>query len=109
MNRITAILLQVLPLVLWLATPHDCLALGQTQYVETTRSRGSFPVCAANSVAAICVDTNDFAGVLIAANNLQGDISHVTGMASKVPTARIIPVPMPFSLAPLAKAKSLTG
>ena len=84
MNRITAILLQVLPLVLWLATPHDCLALGQTQYVETTRSRGSFPVCAANSVAAICVDTNDFAGVLIAANNLQGDISHVTGMASKI-------------------------
>jgi hypothetical protein len=78
MNRTTNFFLKALPLLLALGTPHDCLALGQAPYVETTTSPGSFPVCAASSVAAICVDTNDFAGVVRAAGDLQTDISHVT-------------------------------
>ena len=80
MNKISIsnVLLKSFPLLLCLATPRDCLALGQTQYVETTTSPGSFPICAASSVAAICVDTNDFAGVVRAAGDLQTDISRVT-------------------------------
>ena len=77
-NSISNVLLMSLPLLLCLATPRDCLALGQTQYVETTSNPGSFPVRAAGSVAAICVDTNDFAGVIRAAGDLQTDISRVT-------------------------------
>ncbi|HEX7577765.1 MAG TPA: hypothetical protein VF430_07005, partial [Verrucomicrobiae bacterium] len=71
MNKISFsnVLLKSLPLFLCLATPHDCLALGQTQYVETTSSPGSFPVCAANAPAVISVDTNDFAGIVRAAND----------------------------------------
>jgi hypothetical protein len=78
MNRTAETLLKVIFMLGW-AAARDCLALGQVQYVETARSPGSFPICAANSVAAICVDTNDFAGVLIAASNLQTDLSRVTG------------------------------
>ncbi len=79
MNRTITLLTKTLPLLLCLMTTRDCLALGQTQCVETTSSPGSFPICAANKPAAICADTNDFAGVLIAANNLRTDISRVTG------------------------------
>jgi hypothetical protein len=80
MNKISFsnVLLKSLPLFLCLATPHDCLALGQTQYVETTSSPGSFPVCAANAPAVISVDTNDFPGVVRAVGDLQMDISRVT-------------------------------
>ncbi len=83
MNRTAAVLVKVL-FLLCLATARDCLALGQPQYVETAPSRGSFPICAANSVAAICVDTNDFTGVLRAANDLQTDIFHVTGRTAQI-------------------------
>jgi hypothetical protein len=80
MNKISIsnVLLKSLPLLLCLATPPDCLALGQARCVETTSSPGSFPVCAAGSVAAICVDTDDFAGVVRAVGDLQMDISRVT-------------------------------
>jgi hypothetical protein len=86
MNKISLsnVLLKSLPLWLCLVAPHDCLALGQTPYVETTASPGSFPICAANSPAVISVDTNDYAGVVRAANDLQVDISRVTGQMPKV-------------------------
>lgn len=77
--KIISLLLKVLLLALWFATVRDCLALGQAQYVETVPSRGCFPICAANSTAAICVDSNDFSGVIRAANDMQADIQHVTG------------------------------
>ncbi|HVU09072.1 MAG TPA: glycosyl hydrolase 115 family protein [Verrucomicrobiae bacterium] len=58
-------------------------ALGQTQYVETNFNAGDFPIFQ-KSAAEIYVDTNDFAGVLIAANNLQTDIARVTGHAPEI-------------------------
>jgi hypothetical protein len=51
--------------------------------IETTLSKGSFAVCTAGSVAAICVDTNDFPGVVRAADDLRMDIARVTGHATK--------------------------
>ncbi|MGH7989564.1 MAG: glycosyl hydrolase 115 family protein, partial [Limisphaerales bacterium] len=59
-------------------------ALGQIQYVETTPAKNAFPIVQKNSAAEILVDTNDFAGVLIAANNLQTDILRVTGVSPKI-------------------------
>ena len=71
--------IKMLLFVLWFVAARNGFALGQTQYVETAASRGSFPVCAVDSLAGICVDSNDFAGVIHAANNLQTDLGHVTG------------------------------
>ena len=56
-------------------------ALGDAPYVETSPSRGAFPIFQNNSAAEIILNTNDFAGVLIAAGNLRTDISRVTGGA----------------------------
>ncbi|HEX5398353.1 MAG TPA: glycosyl hydrolase 115 family protein, partial [Verrucomicrobiae bacterium] len=78
MNRTANALLKVV-ILLCLAAARDGLALGETQYVETAPGNGSFPICTANSMAAIYVDTNDWAGVLIAAHNLQKDLTRVTG------------------------------
>ena len=83
MNKTANTLLKFV-LLLCLAAARNCLALGQVQYVETTPGSGSFPICAGNSVATIYLDTNDFAGVLIAADNLQKDISRVTGRMPKL-------------------------
>jgi hypothetical protein len=56
-------------------------ALGGPQYIETVSSGNSFPIVQINSApAGLLVDTNDFSGVRIAANNLRTDISRVTGV-----------------------------
>ena len=70
---------KILLLLVSLAWPHRGLALGQTQYVETTASADDFPLCAAGMPAAICADTNDFPGVMHAVNDLGADILRVTG------------------------------
>src|ERR1700678_3688800 len=62
----------------------NCFALGQTQYVETISSENAFPLVQNQSAADLVVDTNDFPGVLIAANNLQKDISRVSGIVPRL-------------------------
>ncbi len=59
-------------------------ALGGAQYIETSPSKHSFAIAQNNSAAPLVVDTNDFAGVIIAANNLQTDISRVTGIVPDI-------------------------
>ncbi len=60
---------------------HNAFALGGPQYVETTSSANDFPIVQTNTApAALIADTNDFPGVLIAANNLRTDISRVSGV-----------------------------
>jgi len=54
-------------------------ALGEPQYVENVSSPGGFCVAQGNAVAPVYVDPNDYAGVLIAANNLRADVNRVTG------------------------------
>ncbi len=58
----------------------NCFALGQTQYVETSASDNAFAIIQNQAAASLLVDTNDFTGVLIAADNLQTDISRVSGI-----------------------------
>lgn len=58
------------------------VALGDPPYVETSPTRGAFVIAQTNATAEIILDTNDFPGVQIAANNLRTDISRVT---SRVP------------------------
>lgn len=66
--------------LVWLALGSSCFALGQTEYVETAGQSGSFPICEHNSVAAIAVDTHDFAGVVRATRDLQADLQQVTSL-----------------------------
>jgi hypothetical protein len=63
----------------FLAFVHQSLALGGPQYVENTAGPGDFCVAWEDTVAPVYVDTNDYAGVVIAANNLCADVDRVTG------------------------------
>lgn len=71
-------------LCLSLTLSRNCFGLGEPQYVQTTPGIGSFSICRNTSTAAICVDTNDFAGVIRAAGDLQMDIKRVTGQKPKL-------------------------
>ena len=59
-------------------------ALGQVRYVENACREGCFPIIKKNAVANLYVDTNDFAGVVRAANDLQADIVRVTSRAPEM-------------------------
>lgn len=71
-------------LFVYITAACNCFGLGEPQYVETTPANGSFPIVDKNSTAAICVDTNDFAGVIRAAGDLQADITRVTTRKPKL-------------------------
>ena len=58
---------------------HRSLALDGPPGVENTSSPGGFCVAQGNITAPVYVDTNDGTGVVIAANNLCGDVDRVTG------------------------------
>ena len=76
----------VLPvcLLLLLAIPHDSFAIGQEKYIETNPGKGSFPIVEKKIVAKLYVDTNDFAGVVRVAGDLQADIARVTGLSPAI-------------------------
>ena len=59
--------------------PHG-FALGQARYVETVGQPGSFPIVLQGVAASLQVDTNDFAGVIRAAGDLQADVARVAGI-----------------------------
>lgn len=71
-------------LALVFVVPQTTLALGQEQYVEYASSPGSFPIVQNHAAAMIYIETNDYVGVVRAANDLQTDIQHVTGLLSKI-------------------------
>ncbi|MGA3284007.1 MAG: glycosyl hydrolase 115 family protein [Verrucomicrobiota bacterium] len=77
---------QTIPLIVlcFLGFPLCAQALGQPQYVENVSSPGSFPIVQKNTTAAIYVDTNDWAGVIRAAGDLQADVARVTGLSPAI-------------------------
>jgi len=48
-------------------------ALGQVQYVAFNSAKDSFPIVEKGTAANLYVETNDFAGVIRAAGDLQAD------------------------------------
>ncbi len=62
----------------------DAIAIGQERYVENSHRPGSFTLADHNRLATICVDENDYWGVVRAAHDLQQDISRVTGRTPSV-------------------------
>jgi len=72
----------ILPVALYfLGLPFCVQALDPSQYVENVSSAGCFPVVQGNTAAAIYVDTDDWAGVIRAAGDLQADVTRVTGLS----------------------------
>ena len=66
-------------LLLGLCLTSGAFGLGQTRYVLTVNSSGSFPLVRSKAAAAIYVDSGDYAGVVRAAGDLVADIARVTG------------------------------
>jgi hypothetical protein len=62
----------------------EAFALGQTPYVENVKSQGSFTIVQGNAAATVYVDSDDYAGVIRAANDLQADVARVTGQTPVV-------------------------
>jgi len=63
---------------------HNTFALGQSRYVAMIPSKGGFPIAQGTTFASIYVDRNDYPGVVRAVNDLQTDISRVTGQKPTV-------------------------
>lgn len=73
--------LSLLRLFQFLVLLPSASAIGQERYIESTPRKGSFPIADATALATICVDPNDYPGVLRAANDLRDDIERVTDRA----------------------------
>jgi Glycosyl hydrolase family 115/Gylcosyl hydrolase family 115 C-terminal domain/Glycosyl hydrolase family 67 N-terminus len=62
----------------------NAFALGQEQYVETTNDGHNFVIAKQKQAATLYVDTNDYAGVVRAVNDLQADIKRVTDCTAAI-------------------------
>jgi len=71
-------------LALTALVPQRAVALGQEPYVEFSPVPGGFAIVNAGTTAAIYVDSQDWPGVIRAANDLANDIKDVTGKAPSV-------------------------
>lgn len=62
----------------------NVLAIGQQRIVDSTYSKGSFRLTQKDEMAVLYVDSQDYAGVVRAANDLQVDITRITGCTAKI-------------------------
>ncbi|MGH9513428.1 MAG: glycosyl hydrolase 115 family protein [Terriglobales bacterium] len=67
-----------------LAFAINSFGLGQTQYVENFYRRDSLAIVQGKSAATLCVDANDYFGVVRAANDLQADVRRVTDQTPSI-------------------------
>lgn len=66
------------------ALPNHAFAIGQTRYIETASSRGSFPLVGPSGAASLYVDATDWPGVVRAVGDLQADIQRVTTLTPTI-------------------------
>jgi hypothetical protein len=59
-------------------------AVGESPFVSSHFTSGSFPLASNGVAASIYVDTNDFWGVARAAGDLQADVRRVTGLSPSI-------------------------
>jgi hypothetical protein len=65
---------------LLLACAAPLFAIGQTRYVESTRSAGAFALAQGKTAASLVVASSDYPGVIRAAGDLRSDVARVTGI-----------------------------
>jgi hypothetical protein len=82
-RSVTRIQRAFLLLLAFICCSHRALALGEPNYIETKASPGSFPLVS-DAVANILADTNDWTGVIRAANDLRTDVNRVTGRSPAI-------------------------
>jgi hypothetical protein len=83
--KATNLIKVVIPATIFLFSCHSRgLAIGQARYVESTCGEGCFRLAEKESVADIYVDSQDYAGVVRAAGDLQADITRVTGLKADI-------------------------
>ena len=99
--------LAVLLLVLAVSS-QNIFALGGTNYVTTHFTTNSFALCDGQA-ATILIDTNDWPGVVRAADDLMTDLHRVTITGLKFLTNQSPPAKTSSSSAQLGKANSSTN
>ena len=62
--------------------------LGQVRYIDTSPQPGSFRLVQSGVAASLDVDSNDYAGVIRAAHDLQNDIGLVTGTSPAIANSK---------------------
>ncbi len=82
-HRLGGALLSLL-LVTVLTYAPDSHALGQASYVQFSSGPGDFALVAAGAAANLYLDSGDFAGVALAAGNLQADIARVSAVSPQL-------------------------
>jgi len=82
-------LLLTLGLSLIASISYTCWSIGGTAYVSTTPSKSLFPLSEVGKKTALCVNANDYPGVIRALGDLQSDIEKVTGNKPEVSNDRI--------------------
>jgi hypothetical protein len=65
-------------------------ALGQEQYIQFNPSADGFALVSAGSAAGLWLDAADFAGVALAAGNLQADIARVSALSPAIATGAVV-------------------
>jgi len=60
------------------------LAIGRQKYVDTLGGKDDFQLAQKDQTAVLCVDSNDWPGVIRAVNDLAADINRVTGKLPKI-------------------------
>ena len=73
----------LLVLLAFIGCSSQVFALGEPDYVSTNNAPGSFPLVS-STAANFVVDTNDWAGVIRAANDLKTDVNRVTGRSPMI-------------------------
>jgi hypothetical protein len=58
--------------------------IGAPHYVETVYHKGDFALVRQDTAVPLCVDANDYSGVVRAVSDLQGDIERVTGKSPMI-------------------------
>jgi hypothetical protein len=82
-------------------------AIGEVQYVSSESTPGSFVLASNGVVASIYVETNDYWGVGRAAEDLQGDIRRVTGIAPGLTHEETQPGPNTIIIGTVGKSRQI--
>jgi len=90
-------------LLLFTAFPRQCFAVGQERFVDTQYKQGDFALVQGKEAAPLCLDPNDYPGVIRAAHDLAQDISRVTDLLSGVSVATTVPRLAPIIIGTLGK------
>jgi hypothetical protein len=86
MRKIVSTRIILLAFLLLLTSCGNAFSIGQQKYVFDTldSNSGSFPLADKGHIARLCVDSEDYPGVIRAVNDLASDINRVTGQMPKI-------------------------